>query len=87
MEKEKIENKATYAKFAELSNQYRIAVTEDAKECLLEQMRENLIERNNGSVMVLLYSEPTQVNVATCDMEDLNKANYALVSNLNKKGK
>lgn len=79
-----MDKKPTHTDFGELKARFSSLNTEICS--VLKQMRENLIVRNNGSPIVRLYAEPKSVDVTNCEIEELFAADFALKSNLNKKG-
>ena len=71
-------DKHTHEEFSELKTRYTQVKKE--LEHIVEQMRENIISRNDSLHEVKLYAEPKVVDVNRCDIEELFAADYALKS-------
>lgn len=73
-----MEKKHTHEEFGELKARYTQVKRE--LEHIVEQMRGNLISRNDGSTEVTLYGTSRSVDVTECDLQDLYAADNALKS-------
>lgn len=67
-----------YEEFSKLADRYRQSKVQDEKNKLLEQMRENLLIRNNRNEEYLIKHLKKNINLSIADYGEMLEANFSL---------